>query len=211
VVLHPLWGTLLLVVTLFLMFQAVFSWAEPLMDGIEGLVSDFGQWVHGVMPDGVLRSLLVDGVIAGTGSVVVFLPQILILFFFILVLEDSGYLPRAAFCWTASWAAWACRTLLHPAAVQLCLCRARHHGHAFDLQLARPSADHHDRAADDLLGTPAGVHAADRAFIPSRPWPASSICRAWCCLPSMWAASSVPWPWPGWASWPPRSRPARRC
>ncbi|MDN5538273.1 ferrous iron transporter B [Comamonas sp.] len=97
VVLHPLWGTLLLVVTLFLMFQAVFSWAQPLMDGIEGLVSDFGQWVHGVMPDGVLRSLLVDGVIAGTGSVVVFLPQILILFFFILVLEDSGYLPRAAF------------------------------------------------------------------------------------------------------------------
>jgi hypothetical protein len=78
------------------------------MDGIEGLVSDFGQWVHGVMPDGVLRSLLVDGVIAGTGAVVVFLPQILILFFFILVLEDSGYLPRAAFCWTASWAAWAC-------------------------------------------------------------------------------------------------------
>lgn len=97
VVLHPVWGTLLLLVTLFLIFQAVFSWAEPLMEGIEGGVASFGQWVGHVMPDGVLRSLLVDGVIAGTGAVLVFLPQILILFFFILVLEDSGYLPRAAF------------------------------------------------------------------------------------------------------------------
>ncbi|MGE6212635.1 ferrous iron transporter B [Comamonas aquatica] len=97
VVLHPLWGTLLLLATLFLIFQAVFSWAEPLMDGIEGSVAFAGEWLSGVMPEGVLRSLLVDGVIAGTGSVLVFLPQILILFFFILVLEDSGYLPRAAF------------------------------------------------------------------------------------------------------------------
>lgn len=97
VVLHPLWGTLLLLVTLFLIFQAVFSWAEPLMDGIEGSVAFAGEWLSGAMPEGVLRSLLVDGVIASTGSVLVFLPQILILFFFILVLEDSGYLPRAAF------------------------------------------------------------------------------------------------------------------
>ena len=83
--------------TLFLIFQAVFSWAEPLMDGIESSVAFAGEWLSGAMPEGVLRSLLVDGVIAGTGSVLVFLPQILILFFFILVLEDSGYLPRAAF------------------------------------------------------------------------------------------------------------------
>lgn len=97
VVLHPVWGTLLLLATLFLMFQAVFSWAEPLMDGIEGGVGWIGEWVGSVLPDGVLRSLLMEGVIAGTGAVLVFLPQILILFFFILVLEDSGYLPRAAF------------------------------------------------------------------------------------------------------------------
>ncbi|MEG2046469.1 MAG: ferrous iron transporter B, partial [Comamonas sp.] len=97
VVLHPVWGTLLLLATLFLMFQAVFSWAEPLMDGIEGGVGFIGEWVGNVLPEGVLRSLLVEGVIAGTGAVLVFLPQILILFFFILVLEDSGYLPRAAF------------------------------------------------------------------------------------------------------------------
>ena len=97
VVLHPVWGTLLLLATLFLMFQAVFSWAEPLMEGIEGGVGALGEWVKTTLPEGVLNSLLTDGVIAGTGAVLVFLPQILILFFFILVLEDSGYLPRAAF------------------------------------------------------------------------------------------------------------------
>jgi ferrous iron transport protein B len=97
VVLHPLWGSLLLVATLFLIFQAVFSWAAPLMDGIEAGVAQVGAWAAEVLPEGALRSLLVDGVVAGTGAVLVFLPQILILFFFILVLEDSGYLPRAAF------------------------------------------------------------------------------------------------------------------
>jgi ferrous iron transport protein B len=97
VVLHPVWGLMLLAVTLFLMFQAVFSWAETPMGWIEGLTASAGDWVGAHMAEGVLRSLLIDGIIAGAGGVVVFLPQILILFFFILVLEDSGYLPRAAF------------------------------------------------------------------------------------------------------------------
>ncbi len=97
VVLHPVWGLMLLAVTLFLMFQAVFSWAETPMGWIEGLTASAGEWVNAHMAEGVLRSLLTDGIIAGAGGVVVFLPQILILFFFILVLEDSGYLPRAAF------------------------------------------------------------------------------------------------------------------
>ena len=97
VVLHPLWGTLLLAVTLFLMFQAVFSWAELPMGWIEGATALAGGWLNTHMADGPLRSLLADGVIAGVGGVVVFLPQILILFFFILALEESGYLPRAAF------------------------------------------------------------------------------------------------------------------
>jgi ferrous iron transport protein B len=97
VVMHPVAGVLLLVVVLFLMFQAVFSWAAPPADAIDAGFSALGGWLNGVMPAGPLRSLLVDGVVAGTGSVLVFLPQILILFFFILVLEDSGYLPRAAF------------------------------------------------------------------------------------------------------------------
>ncbi|MBS0320193.1 MAG: ferrous iron transporter B, partial [Proteobacteria bacterium] len=84
-------------VVLFLMFQAVFSWANVPMDAIKDVAAGLGAWVNAHMADGPLRSLIVDGVIAGLGSVLVFLPQILILFFFILVLEDSGYLPRAAF------------------------------------------------------------------------------------------------------------------
>lgn len=97
VVLHPVWGLLLLAATLFLMFQAVFSWAEAPMGWIEGATAAAGSWINAHMAEGTLRSLLTDGIIAGAGGVVVFLPQILILFFFILVLEDSGYLPRAAF------------------------------------------------------------------------------------------------------------------
>jgi ferrous iron transport protein B len=97
VVLHPLWGLPILAVLLFLMFQAVFSWAQLPMDTIKSGMGGVGAWVQGAMPEGMLRSLLVDGVIAGAGSVLVFLPQILILFLFILALEDSGYLPRAAF------------------------------------------------------------------------------------------------------------------
>jgi ferrous iron transport protein B len=97
VVLHPVAGLLLLGIILFLMFQAVFSWAELPMDLIDSGVAAIGKWLGSAMSDGPLRSLLVDGIVAGVGSVLVFLPQILILFFFILVLEDSGYLPRAAF------------------------------------------------------------------------------------------------------------------
>ena len=97
VVLHPLWGMLLLLVTLFLMFQAVFSWAALPMDWIRAGVESLGEAVRGSLTAGALQSLLVDGILAGAGGVLVFLPQILILFLFILALEDSGYLPRAAF------------------------------------------------------------------------------------------------------------------
>jgi len=97
VVLHPLWGMLVLAATLFLMFQAVFSWAVWPMDVIKSVMDGLSEVVRNHLSDGPLSSLLVDGVLAGAGGVLVFLPQILILFFFILVLEDSGYLPRAAF------------------------------------------------------------------------------------------------------------------
>ena len=97
VVLHPLWGYVILAVMLFLMFQAVFSWAQLPMDAIKAVVEATGNLMKAWLPEGILQSLLVDGVIAGAGSVLVFLPQILILFLFILALEDSGYLPRAAF------------------------------------------------------------------------------------------------------------------
>ena len=97
VVLHPLLGPVLLAAIMFLVFQAVFSWAALPMELIAGGVEAVGAWVSGLMGEGMLRSLLVEGILGGVGSVLVFLPQILILFFFILVLEDCGYLPRAAF------------------------------------------------------------------------------------------------------------------
>jgi ferrous iron transport protein B len=97
VVLHPVAGFALLLVVLFLMFQAVFSWATVPADLINNGMAALGTWIGSAMSDGPLKGLLIDGVVAGAGNVLVFLPQIIILFFFILVLEDSGYLPRAAF------------------------------------------------------------------------------------------------------------------
>jgi ferrous iron transport protein B len=79
------------------MFQAVFSWAQPAMDLLTNSFAALGQLVHATLPDGLLQSFLQNGVISGVGSVVVFLPQILILFLFILLLEDFGYMARAAF------------------------------------------------------------------------------------------------------------------
>ena len=97
IVLNPVSGPLLLAVVLFLMFQAVFSWAQVPMGLIQTGMASLSEWVGSSMHEGPLRGLLMSGIIAGTGSVLVFLPQILILFLFILALEDSGYLPRAAF------------------------------------------------------------------------------------------------------------------
>lgn len=95
--LHPVFGLLALGVVMFLIFQAVYAWATPMMDVIEMATKWLGVTVGAALPAGPLNSLLVDGVIAGVGGVIVFLPQILVLFAFILALEESGYLPRAAF------------------------------------------------------------------------------------------------------------------
>jgi len=95
--LHPVLGYLVLSLVLFLIFQAVFSGAKAPMDGIKAGVDWLASVAGQHLAAGPLRSLLLDGVLSGLGSVLVFLPQILILFFFILALEDSGYLPRAAF------------------------------------------------------------------------------------------------------------------
>ncbi|MGK6354141.1 ferrous iron transporter B [Sphingomonas sp. DT-207] len=97
IALHPVAGPILLLGLMFVMFQAVFAWSEAPIGWIETLMGWIAEGVTGALPDGWLRSLLVDGVIAGVGAVVVFLPQILILFGFILVLEASGYMVRAAF------------------------------------------------------------------------------------------------------------------
>ncbi|WP_349616449.1 ferrous iron transporter B [Azotobacter salinestris] len=96
-VMHPILGLVILAAILLLMFQAVFAWAAPLMDGIEALAGWLGEQIGALLPAGILHDFVVDGLIAGMGGVLVFLPQIIILFAFILALEDSGYLPRAAF------------------------------------------------------------------------------------------------------------------
>ena len=95
--LHPFFGLLILTFTMFVMFQAVFIWAQPFIAFIENSITWFSGAVGPLISHQLLRSLIVDGVIAGAGSVLAYMPQILILFFFILVLEESGYLPRAAF------------------------------------------------------------------------------------------------------------------
>ena len=96
--LHPVFGLAILGVLMFFIFQAVFSWAVPLMDGIDTGVTWLGAQVGGLLPaHSAVHSLVTDGIFGGLGTVLVFLPQILILFLFILVLEESGYLPRAAF------------------------------------------------------------------------------------------------------------------
>ena len=94
---HPVAGGVIFVLLMGLLFQAVFAWAGPLMDGIESLVGSLGGLVGNWLPEGALNSLVVDGVIGGVGAVLVFLPQIIILFAGILLLEDSGYMTRAAF------------------------------------------------------------------------------------------------------------------
>jgi ferrous iron transport protein B len=97
VLLHPVFGPIILVALLFCIFQAVFSWATVPMDLIKSAVEYLGAQIVDILPNGWMRSLLINGILAGLGGVVIFLPQILILFFFILLLEESGYLPRAAY------------------------------------------------------------------------------------------------------------------
>ncbi len=94
---HKIWGTLIFVGIMALMFQSIFSFAHFPMDALQAVVDGVGGWVGRLIPPGELNSLLVDGVIAGVGAVVVFLPQILLLFLFIGLLEDTGYMARAAF------------------------------------------------------------------------------------------------------------------
>lgn len=97
VLLHPILGWIVLAATMFLVFQAVFAWAAPLQAILDAGVGALAGWIAETLPDGRLSSLLIDGVLAGAGTVLTFLPQILLLFLFILALEESGYLPRAAF------------------------------------------------------------------------------------------------------------------
>jgi ferrous iron transport protein B len=96
VFLHPVIGPLIFLLVVIGVFQTIFSGARPLMDGLQAAIQASGKWIEGALPDTPFRSLLIDGVWSGVGSVIVFLPQILLLFLFIGILEDSGYLARAA-------------------------------------------------------------------------------------------------------------------
>lgn len=97
VVLHPVWGSLLFAVVMITFFQLIFAWATPAMDFIDGAIASVGSSVHAAMGGGLLADFLADGIIAGVGSVVIFLPQILLLFSLLYLLEDIGYMARAAF------------------------------------------------------------------------------------------------------------------
>ncbi len=97
ILLHPVWGMCVFAVAMFLVFQTIFTWAQPVMDGIEALVGLGAKWLEATLPDSMTRSLLVNGVLAGVGSVLVFVPQIAFLFLLLTLLEESGYLARAAF------------------------------------------------------------------------------------------------------------------
>jgi ferrous iron transport protein B len=94
---HRVLGSLIFIVVMGLIFNSIYSWAGPLMDLIDGAFGSLGDWVGGMMSDGALKSLVQDGIIGGVGGVLIFLPQILILFLFIAILEDLGYMARAAF------------------------------------------------------------------------------------------------------------------
>lgn len=128
-VMHPVWG--LLVLTLLLMFQAVFAWASPLVDTIDGSVQWIGEQVGAALPEGILQEFVVNGfLIAGTGSVLVFLPQIIILFAFILALEDSEFIcPAHGVSARPSDARhWLVGAFIYSAAVEFRLCGAGHYG-----------------------------------------------------------------------------------
>ena len=97
IVLHPLWGTLLFAAVMVTFFQLIFAWASPLMDAIDALIAAGADAVHAALPGSLLADFLADGLIAGVGSVVIFLPQIVLLFSMLYLLEDVGYMARAAF------------------------------------------------------------------------------------------------------------------
>ncbi|MBI1319635.1 MAG: ferrous iron transport protein B [Candidatus Hydrogenedens sp.] len=97
VVTHRIWGTLIFAAVMLFIFQSIYAWAVPAMDLIDGVVGMSAEWAAAYLPEGMLQSLVVDGLIAGVGSVVIFLPQILLLSLFIAILEDCGYMARAAF------------------------------------------------------------------------------------------------------------------
>ncbi|WP_232046877.1 hypothetical protein [Sphingobacterium daejeonense] len=95
--LHPVLGYVIFFGLLFLIFQAIFSWSGPLMDWIDGTFGELTEYLATVLPEGPLSSLFIDGIVAGIGGIVIFVPQIVILFLFLSLMEESGYMSRVVF------------------------------------------------------------------------------------------------------------------
>ena len=189
----PWLGPLILFALLFVVFQAVFAWATPFADALEarGRLADRRWSRRRCRRPG--RDLITDGIFAGVGSVVVFLPQIVILFFFILAMEASGYMARAAFLMDRMMAGRRpVGAQLHPAAVELRLRDSRDHGDAQHRRSQGPADHDPDRAADDLFGAAAGL-CGDHRRVHPRPQRRrrASACRGWCCSGSTcWGSSA---------------------
>jgi len=186
--LHPVYGPVILAALMFLVFQAVFSWAKAPMDVINGSMGHLGDFVKAHMADGMLRGLLVDGVIGGAGSVLVFLPQILILFAFILALEDSGYLPRAAFLLdrVMGGVGLSGRAFIPLLSSFACAIPG--------IMATRTIGEPRDRWVTILIA-PLMTCSLRPSSLTAR-WRASSTCKGWCCLRSTWRALCRPCWWP---------------
>ena len=166
VVTHRFFGPVVLLLVMALVFQAIFSWATLPMDLIDRGFGALGELVRAQMPAGLLTDLLVDGVIAGVGGVLVFLPQILLLFFFIALLEDSGYMSRAAFLMDRLMRGVGLHgKAFMPLSVELRVRDSGHHGDAHHREPEGQAGDDHDRAVHVLLGAFAGLHADDRRVL----------------------------------------------
>ena len=162
---------------MFVVFQSIFTWAKPLMDLIKAGKDWLAGWLQAACRPGPLTSLLVDGVLEGVGSVLVFLPQILILFGFIAILEDCGYMARAAFLMDKlmSRCGLSGKSFI-PLLSSVACAVPGHHGHAGHREPPRPAGHHPGGSADELLGPAAGLHPADRR-LPDRRLSAGG-CRA---------------------------------
>jgi len=154
--LHPVAGPLIFAVVVIAVFQTIFLAAVPLMDGVEAMISMSGGWIQSILPESWFRSLLIEGIWGGVGSVIVFLPQILLLFIFIGVLEDSGYMARAALIADRTMAKVGLqgKSFIPLISAYACAIPA--------IMSTRSHGDDTDRPVHDLLGTFAGLYAGDR-------------------------------------------------
>jgi ferrous iron transport protein B len=187
VVLHPVAGWLILIALFFVMFQAVYTWSEAPIGWIEGTQEWLGAHAQENLPSGFIGDLVVQGIIAGVGSVVVFLPQILILFFFILLLEATGYMVRAAFLMDRLMSLVGLSGRAFIPLLSSFACAIPGIMAARSIDDPKGAADHDpDRPADDLLGAAPVYMLIIGAFIPARDRrPEHRAYRGWCCSASM--------------------------